>query len=452
MSERTTLLASAASAAVGYRQGYAERQVAPSAEALADLAEFEELWPTVGSSAVDTVEMLHRLGSPATVVSNGPRYFGFVTGGTQPVAAAAAVLANAWDQNAALPVMSPAVAAIDATAARWVTDALGLPPSVTANFCGGASEANLIGLITARDEVLRRAGWDVPAEGLIGAPAVTVIASEETHASVKKAVALSGLGRDRMVLVPTDDQGRMLATALPEMLGPTIVVLQAGNVNTGHSDPIQAVIDVAHEVGAWVHIDGAFGLWAAASPAHAGLVAGVELADSWATDAHKWLNVSYDSAIAIVADGDALARSMRADGAYLPSTAGRAPMQLGLQMSQRARAVEVWAVLRTLGREGLAALVARCCDHASRLASLLDAAGAEVLHDVVLNQALVAFGDDVMTQQVIDAVQADGTCWAGGTVWQGRTAMRLSVSSYETTTADVDSSANAIIRCWHELR
>ena len=442
------MILEASKKAADYLSTAATRDVAPSAEAVEALDQLVTELPGQSTDPAATIELLDRLGSAATVMSNGPRYFGFVTGGSQPVATAAGVLALAWDQNGALPVMSPTVAALDERAASWVLTALGLPATATANFCGGASVANLIGLITARDEVLRRQGWDVPGQGLIGAPAIQVVASAETHASVVKAVGLAGLGRDRMVLVPTDDQGRMRAEELPPLNGPTIVVLQAGNVNTGHSDPIADVIAAAHAAGAWVHIDGAFGLWAAASPAQAWQVAGLEQADSWATDAHKWLNVSYDSAVAIVADGDALARSMRADGAYLPSTGGRAPMQLGLQMSQRARAIEVWAALHTMGRSGLADLIDRSCQLAARFATGLAEAGAEILHQVVLNQVLVSFGDDATTEAVMEAVQADGVCWAGGTVWQGRRAMRLSVSGWETTEQDIDQSVEAIVRCW----
>lgn len=405
--------------------------------------------------APETIDLLARVGGPATVRTNGPRYFGFVTGGAQPVAMGAAAIASAWDQNGALPAMSPAAAALDETAAEWMIDALRLPSASTGVFCGGASEANIIGLIAARDAVLEAAGWDVPGQGLAGAPAITVITGAEAHVSVTKAVALAGLGRDRIVMVETDHQGRLVTSALESVLvdvdGPCIVILQAGNVNTGHSDPFVEAIPVARRAGAWVHVDGAFGLWANASPSRRWLVDGVDGADSWAVDAHKWLNVNYDSALAVVADGAALARSMRADAAYLPDEGGRAPMHLGLQMSQRARGIETWAVLRTLGRSGVVTMIDRCCDLAARFAERLVASGAEVLHDVVLNQVLVSFGSDEVTDAVIAAVQADGTCWAGGTTWQGRRAMRLSVSGWETTADDVDQSAEAIIGCWSRV-
>ena len=445
--------------ALGHRHAIdylaSDRPVAPPLAAIEALGELTGSYPTEGRPAAETIELLASIGSPATVRTNGPRYFGFVTGGAQPVAMAAAAIASAWDQNGALPVMSPTAAAIDETAAAWMIEALALPVSATGVFCGGASEANLIGLIAARDAVLHQAGWDVPGQGLAGSPAITVVTGAEVHVSATKAVALAGLGRDRIELVPTDDQGRMdssaFATTLGRIEGPTIVILQAGNVNTGHSDRFAEVAPVAKAAGAWVHVDGAFGLWAGASTERQSQVAGVEGADSWAVDAHKWLNVNYDAALAVVADSAALARSMRADAAYLPDTGGRAPMHLGLQMSQRARGIETWAALRTLGRNGVADLIDRCCDLAGQFAELLVTAGAEVLHDVVLNQVLVSFGSDSMTEDVIAAVQAEGTCWAGGTTWHGRKAMRLSVSGWETTADDISRSAAAIVQCWQRL-
>ena len=429
--------------------------VAPSPTAVDALDALTGPFPPEPSDPAETIDLLASIGSPATVRSNGPRYFGFVTGGAQPVAMGAAAIASAWDQNGALPAMSPTASALDETAAQWMIDALELPADATGVFCGGASEANLIAMITARDAVLHATGWDVPGHGLVGAPPITVVAGTEAHVSVTKAVALAGLGRDRITLVPSDAQGRLdpraLAVTLESVDGPTIVLLQAGNVNTGHGDPFTDIIPIAKARNAWVHVDGAFGLWARSSPTRRALAEGAEGADSWAVDAHKWLNVNYDAALAIVADPAALARSMRADAAYLPDTGGRAPMHLGLQMSQRARGIETWAALRTLGRSGVAALIDRCCDLASHFAETLTVAGAEVLHDVVLNQVLVSFGTDAVTDAVIAAVQRDGTCWAGGTTWQGRTAMRLSVSGWETTTDDIDASATAIIRCWAEV-
>ncbi len=448
--------------ALDYLRDRSERSVVPSSSAVADLDQLKGELPEQGRDPSEVLALLGGVGSPATMVTNGPRYFGFVTGGALPVAMGAGALASAWDQNAALPIMSPVASAIDTTTIKWMVELLGLAPTATGTFCGGASEANLISMISARDAVLARVGWDAPSQGLAGSPAITVITSVETHASMKKAISLAGLGRDRCVLVDSDAQGAMDAAAglaaIAAASGPTIVALQAGNVNTGQSDPFEVLIPAAKKTGAWVHVDGAFGLWANAAPTRTQLVRGVDGADSWAVDAHKWLNVTYDSAVALCANGDDLARSMRADAAYLPSDSGeRVPMNLGLQMSQKARAIEVWAVISTLGRDGIADLIERSCGLAKRFADRLAAGGAEVLHDVVLNQVLVSFGSNEMTDQVIEAVQAEGTCWAGGTTWPAhqltaRRAMRLSVSGWETTEGDIDASADAILLCWNAVR
>jgi glutamate/tyrosine decarboxylase-like PLP-dependent enzyme len=306
--------------------------------------------------------------------------------------------------------------------------------------------ANFSALAAARHAVLARAGWDVEADGLCGAPPIMVVVGEEVHPSVLKALGLLGLGRERVVRVPVDGQGRLRAEALPPLDGPAIVCAQVGNVNTGACDPVREICARVRGTGAWVHVDGAFGLWAAAAPARAHLVAGVAAADSWATDAHKWLNVPYDSGLAFVRDGAALRAAMAVTAAYLPTSDVRQPDQYTPELSRRARGVEVWAALRSLGRAGLADLVERCCRHAARLADGLRAAGYDILNDVVLNQVLVAFGDDATTRRVIAALQADGTCWCGGTVWRGRAAMRISVSSWATTADDVERSLAATLR------
>jgi glutamate/tyrosine decarboxylase-like PLP-dependent enzyme len=371
-----------------------------------------------------------------------------------PVARAASAMVAAWDQNAALEAMSPTAAKLDGLAVGWVRDLLKLPDSATGVFCGGASEANLICLIVARDAVLADVGWDAQANGLFGAPEVDVVVSTEAHVSLVKALGLAGLGRSRVTAIETDDQGRVDIAKLQACQlagGPTIVCLQAGNVNTGHSDNFAAAIEWAKSIGAWVHVDGAFGLWAAASPTRSGLVADHHRADSWATDCHKWLNVCYDSALAYVGDGARLRSSMSAVAEYLGADAGRAPMHLGLQMSQRARAVETWAALKHLGRHGVAELVDRSCDLAGRFESQLRAGGAEVLHEVVLNQLLVSFGDDDTTDSVIGVTQEDRTCWVGPTTWKSRRAMRISVSGAETTQEDVDLSVAAILACWEAV-
>jgi glutamate/tyrosine decarboxylase-like PLP-dependent enzyme len=395
---------------------------------------------------MEIVRLLDECATPNTVASAGPRYFGFVTGGTLPASLGAAVLASAWDQNAALEVMSPAAAALEETAARWALSLLCLPPQSAVGFTTGATMANLTALAAARHAVLGRAGWDVEEQGLGGAPPVSVVVGDEVHVSVLKALSLLGFGRARLRRVPVDGQGRMRAELLPALDGPAIVCAQAGNVNTGSFDPLRAICERAHASGAWVHVDGAFGLWALASPAHGRLADGAQLADSWATDAHKWLNAPYDSGFAIVREPDALRAAMASSAAYLAAGQARDGCALVPEMSRRARGVEVWAALRSLGRRGVAELVERCCRLARRFADGARAAGYEVLNDVVLNQVLVSFGGAERTQRIIEAVQRDGTCWCGGTVWQGRTALRFSVSSWATRDADIDRSLAAVDR------
>jgi glutamate/tyrosine decarboxylase-like PLP-dependent enzyme len=398
------------------------------------------------------LQLLDEFGSPAAVDVTHGRYFGFVIGGTDPAATGAAALASAWDQNVGSPVMSPVGTHLDAIAARWTCELLGLPAEATASFCAGATVANLTCVLAARDALLHRAGWDTLTRGLAQAPPLRVVTSAEVHVSALKALHMAGIGTDAITYVPTDEAGRIRAEAFPDVDDRTVVLLQAGNVNTGHSDPFAELIPRAKAAGAWVHIDGAFGLWAAASERRSALVAGVEQADSWATDAHKWLNAPYDSGIAICAREEDLRRSFASDAAYLRGDSGRVLMHLGIQMSQRARGVEAWAIIASRGRSGIAEIVDTCCDLAMEFASLLEAGGARILAPVALNQALVHFDDDATTDAVIAAVQRDGTCWAGGTTWQGKHAMRLSVSDVATTPDDVAESARAILRCWNDVK
>jgi glutamate/tyrosine decarboxylase-like PLP-dependent enzyme len=444
---RPALLQDACARALAYLDGLADRPVAPAAADVAALERLDFALPGAGLDAAAVLALLDEVGSPATVASGGPRYFGFVTGGALPVAQAAAWLTTAWDQNAALSVMSPAASALAAVALRWVTELAGLPAGSGGGFVTGATMANATCLAAARDAVLTRHGWDAAGQGLVGAPPITVVAGSQAHTTVRKALGLVGLGRDRAVILPTDDQGRIEARDLPRLTGPALVCLQAGNVNSGASDPFPPLIAWAREHGAWVHVDGAFGLWAAASPGTAAQVAGIEGADSWAVDAHKWLNTTYDCGIALVADPRALRASMEAAAAYLPEDAPAEPMQFTPQSSQRARGAEVWAVLATLGRDGLAALVDRTCALARRFADGMRAAGHTVANDVVLNQVVVDFGDQARTSAVIAAVQEEGTCWCGPTSWRGRAAMRVSVSCWNTTEEDIDRSVAAVVAC-----
>ena len=441
------ILTDASARAIRYLEGLDMRSVAPTPAAVAQLRTLDTPLPAKANDPAATLRLLDEVGSPATTAMAGPRFFGFVIGGSLPVTLAANWLAGAWDQNSAYFRATPGTAYLEQVALRWLLDVLQLPPECSGAFVTGATVANLCALAAARHAVLKAAGWNVEAQGLFGAPPITVIVGAEVHPSVTKSLGLLGLGRSRVVKVPVDHQGRMRAAQLPAISGPTIVCVQAGNVNTGAFDPIAEICERAHAAGAWVHVDGAFGLWAAVTPERRHLAAGIAQADSWATDAHKWLNVPYDSGLAFVRDGHALQAAMAITAEYLPTQSHyRNPADFTPELSRRARGVEVWAALHSLGREGLAAMIERNCAQARRFAEKLSAAGCEILNEVVLNQVLVAFGDAAQTNRVIAAVQADGTCWAGVTIWQGRTAMRLSVSSWATTDSDVDRSAAAIIR------
>jgi glutamate/tyrosine decarboxylase-like PLP-dependent enzyme len=444
------LLADAGRRARDYLAAIRDRPVAPSADAVAGLGKLDFELPADGLDSAAVLRLLDEAGSPATVASAGPRYFGFVIGGALPVAVAASWLLAAWDQNTALSAMSPAAARLDDVALRWAVELLGLPAGTGGGFVTGATMANATCLAAARDAVLSKAGWDAAGLGLVGAPPVQVAVGAEVHATVVKALGLVGLGRDRALRLPVDDQGRIVASGLPELSGPAIVCLQAGNVNSGASDPFVPLIEWARDQGAWVHVDGAFGLWAAAAPGLAGEVAGVAGADSWATDAHKWLNTTYDCGIALVRDPDALRAAMRADAAYLPPGETREPMLHTPQTSQRARGAEVWAVLASLGRDGVAALVERHVALAKRLAAQLTAGGVEVLNEVTLNQVLASFGDTERTDAVISAIQREGTCWCGPTTWHGRRAMRISISNWSTTEEDIDRGAAAMLAAHRE--
>ncbi len=391
---------------------------------------------------------------PGVVAMPSGRYFGFVIGGAVPAALAADWLTSTWDQNAGLVVGGPSAAVVEEVAAEWLRELLGLPPAVSAGFVTGCQMAHVTALAAARQHVLTAAGWELARDGLQGAPRIRVVVGEERHVTVDRALRLLGIGWAQLEVVPADGQGRMRADALRDALAdggpPTIVCAQAGNVNTGSFDPLEEIAAVASDAGAWLHIDGAFGLWAAASPRFRHLVAGVEGADSWATDGHKWLNVPYDSGLVFCAHPDSHRTAMAVHASYLEHAdpaAGRDQMDWNPEFSRRARGFPVYAALRSLGRQGIAAMVDRCCDRALQFAGLLGAAdGVEILNDVVLNQVLVRFGDDdSLTQEIVRRVQDDGTCWVSGTTWQGRGAMRISVSNWQTSERDVERSAAAVL-------
>jgi glutamate/tyrosine decarboxylase-like PLP-dependent enzyme len=428
------------------------RKVYPGEDALSTLTRFREPMPELPSRPADVVRMLDELGSPATVATTGGRYFGFVIGGTLPASLAASRLVSTWDQNAAFRVMSPVVAEIEEVVLRWVCEVFGIEPNCEGGIVTDATAANFTALASARHALLGRSGWDVAADGMFGAPPIEVVVGEEVHASVLKALNLAGFGQRRVTIVPADDQGRMRADRLPKLKKNSLVCIQAGNVNTGCFDPAKKICEWAHENDAWVHVDGAFGLWAAASPKCAHLVSGFERADSWATDAHKWVNVNYDCGVVLVRDAAALRTAMTISAAYLQPGALREPANQTPDASRRARGVELWAALKSLGKTGLAELIERTCAQANRFAEGLRAGGYDVLNDVVINQVLVSFGSAEATREVIRRVQEDGTCWCGGTVWQGKTAMRISVSSWATTDEDVEQSLAAILRIVREVR
>ena len=450
------LLIRVAAHASDYRERVVENPVAPNALDL-DLdglrAALNPLRdePTPATAVIDE---LIELVEPALVATTGSRYFGFVVGGALDAATAADVLTTAWDQPAFNAVTSPAAAAVEAVAGGWLKDLLGLPTEASFGFVTGGQAANTVALAAARHHVMAEAGWDVERRGLAGGPPVRVVANGERHATIDRALRLLGFGTGVLEPVAFDDQGAIEVADLERVLasrakGPTIVCLQAGNVNSGAFDDFAAATEAAHEHGAWVHVDGAFGMWAAANPATRHLTTGVETADSWATDGHKWLNVPYDSGYAFCAHADAHAAAMSFTAAYLTGHGEggpRAPSDYVLESSRRARGFATWAALRELGRSGVADLIERCCALARRFADQLGALdGVTIVNDVVLNQVLVGFDDDATADRVVGRVQASGECWMGATTWQGRRLMRISVSSWRTTEADVDRSVAAIV-------
>ncbi len=475
-SDTPELLRSAAERSITYLHGIHERSVRPADDAVDALGRLSEPMPEHPRPGAETLALLDDVGSPATVATTGGRYFGFVVGGALPATVACNWLAGAWDQNAGAVALSPASAEVERVAMGWILDVLDLPRESGVGFVTGATAANFSCLAAARHALLERRGWDVEARGLYGAPELTVVVGAEVHVSLLKGLGLLGLGRERVVRVPVDEQGRMRPEDLPPMDDATILCIQAGNVDSGAFDPAAELCDRAQAAEAWVHVDGAFGLWARAAHGRPGahgrdawdgrdagdgrdgqrgltaLARGVERADSWCLDAHKWLNVPQDSGVAICRHPDALRRAMVVKASYLVLGAEREPYEYTPEMSRRARGVEVWAALRTLGRSGVADLVERCCRHAKRFAEGLADAGYEILNDVVLNQVLVSFGDPETTRAVVAGVQADGTCWCGGTTWHGRTAMRISVSSWATTEADVEASLAAMLRVAESVR
>ncbi len=464
------LFARAAAIASRYRDSISDRPVGATATLESLRASLAAPLADEGVPAAQVIDELARGAEGGLIANAGPRYFGFVIGGSSPASVAADFLTSAWDQNSGLYATGPAQAVCEEVSAVWLSDLLGLPATASVGFVTGCQMANFTALAAARHEVLRRAGWNVEDDGLTGAPEVHVVAGEEAHVTIFRALRFLGMGNRKVVRVPADAQGRMradeLARALERLRGPTIVCAQAGNVNTGAVDPLGEIAALAHDRGAWLHVDGAFGLWAQASKKLRHLTAGAELADSWATDAHKWLNVPYDSGLVAVAHPAAHRAAMAAVAPYLVQSApvsrgvleaagaasGRDAVDWVPEFSRRARGFTVYAALRALGRRGVEALVDRACAHAASFADRLRGApGVEVLNEVVLNQVLVRFtppsGDaDAFTRAVVAGVQQEGTCWLAGSVWKGKAVMRISVSGEDTTEQDVERSAAAILR------
>ena len=429
-----------------YLEAVGDGPVFPKEAALAGLEAFDEPLPDAPCDPAVMLRQLHEVGSPATVASTGGRYFGFVTGSAFPPVMAAKWLADVWDQNAALNVMSPVCAKLESVCERWLVDLLALPLGCVAGFVGGTSTATAVGIASARHELLRRCGWDVNAQGLFGAPPIRVVVGDEAHSTVFKALAFLGLGRDRVERVPVDGHGRMIAEAMPALDERTLVLAQAGNVNTGSFDPFEAICERAEEAHAWVHVDGAIGLWAAASPRLRPLVQGVARADSWSVDAHKALNAPYDCGIVLCRHPESIMAAMQNTGAYIIYSGARDGMIYTPEMSRRGRGIDLWATLKTLGREGVIELIEGLCDRAAQASGSLNSAGFRILNEVVFNQVLVACDTKEQTLATLEGLQSGGECWCGGTTWQGQAAIRFSVCSWATSEEDIERAVAAFIR------
>jgi glutamate/tyrosine decarboxylase-like PLP-dependent enzyme len=455
-----TAMMRAAQAAIDYRRRIATAETTPTATYAEILPAFDAPVPEQGGDADAIIAELIERATPGIRASTGPRFYGWVIGGSHPTGVAADWLTAAWGQNAGNILAAPAASAVEAVAARWLLDLLGLPAEASVGFVTGATVANFVCLAAARSEVLRRVGWDVEGDGMFGAPPITVLIGADAHATVFSGLKYLGLGAKRVTSVATDDAGRMLPaafeTALKAASGPVIAIAQAGQINTGASDPFAVIAPMAREAGAWLHVDGAFGLWAQASPRCAHLTRDVELADSWATDGHKWLQTPYDSGFAIVRDAEAHRRAMAISASYLPPAEGaeRDPSAYVPELSRRARGFAAWAMIRQLGRSGIAEMVERCCLVASRIAERVAAEpGIALVLAPELNQVMFRFGDDDdATRATVRRVQDDAVAWIGGAEWRGQWVMRVSVSSSATTEADADLTAEAIVSAWRAVR
>ena len=436
--------------AFDYADTVRERDVYPSADAIADLDTFVEEIPQSTGNAVDVLEQLNRYGTPASVAQTGGRYFGFVNGGVIPVALAARWLSDFWDQNSALYAMSPVVAKLEEVTESWLRELLGLPDNVVAGFVSGSSLAIFCGLAAARYRIFKNTNWDINKKGFCGAPPVRVVAGRQAHGTVIKAIALLGFGLDNIEWVETDTEGRIIPSEIPELDKRTIVILQAGNVSSGAFDPFHEICEKAREAGSWIHIDGAFGLWAAASGRLNHLTNGMEQANSFSVDGHKTLNTPYDSGIVLCNDKEALTQALHASGSYIAYSENRDGMLYTPEMSRRARAIELWAALKYLGKEGVDKLVFGLHQRAVQMGQELKAENFQILNDVVFNQVLVACDSDEITDQTMRNIQASGECWVGGASWNGKAVIRISVCSWATTGDDISRSARAFAAARNE--
>ncbi len=429
-----------------------DRRVYPTDEAIAQLKIFEEPMPAGMGDDQEILQMLHKYGSPATVTQTGGRYYGFVNGSYYPAAMAAKWLADVWDQNPALFVISPIVSKLEEICEKWIVELLGLPDNTVVGLVGGTSTATLCGLAAGRLALFKRLNWDVNQKGLIGAPGIRIVAGQQAHATVFKALALLGFGKDNIELVTVDDQGRMDVSQLPDLDDNTLLILQAGNVNSGAFDPLQTICEKANKAGAWIHIDGAFGLWAAASAKYQYLTAGIEMADSWSVDGHKTLNTPYDCGVILCKHRDILVESMQAAGSYIQYGEQRDSMLYTPEMSRRSRAVELWATLKYLGKSGVENMVNGLCSNAQNLAARLKEAGFNILNDVVFNQILVSCDTPEMTEATLAYIQSSGDCWCGGSVWNDQPVIRISVCSWKTSQSDIERTVSCFVEAHNQAQ
>lgn len=433
--------------AYDYMNNLQEMEVSPSESSLSELKLFDEPMPDAPCSANDVLSLLHNHGSINTVAQTGGKYFGFVCGGSLPVSLATKWITDVWDQNSALYVLSPIASKMEEICEKWITELLHLPQDTAAGFVSGSSIAIICALAAARNELLLKQNWDVSRKGLFGAPNIRVVLSEQAHSSVFKALALLGLGKERVELVPTDDQGRISVEKLPTIDQNTLLIIQAGNVNSGAFDSIDELCDIANKVGAWVHVDGAFGIWAAASENYCNLTKGIEKADSWSVDAHKTLNAPYDCGIVLCKNRSSLISAMQATGSYIQYSENRDGMLYTPEMSRRARAIELWATLKYLGKKGVQDIVESLCDNARYFAEKLTENGFEVMNEVVFNQLLVKCKSADMTKAMLKNIQSSGKCWCGGAIWHNEPVIRISVCSWQTTKEDIDDCIETFKKC-----